>query len=146
MSVLVKTFKLTKATSVYIIIGVAVVLALLTLVLTKPAGEDMGTTEGRAAYLDALGWQVDPVSETRQVVVLPREFTGVFADYNAMQLRQGFDLREYAGMECVLYSYLVLNYPDAGSTVVAQIFVCGTRVIGGDIHSTALDGFMHTLK
>lgn len=143
---LVKTFKFTKAAAVYIIIGVAVVLAILTIMLTKPAEQDVGTTEGRAAYLSALGWEVDMATETRQVIVLPRDFTGAFAQYNAMQKEQGFDLSEYAGMECVLYSYRVVNYPAADSTIVAQLFLYGARVIGGDIHSTTLDGFMHTLK
>lgn len=142
----VKTFKLTKSTAVYIIIGFAVVLAVLVLALTKPAKEDIGTTEGRAAYLSALGWEVDTSTETRQVVVLPREFNGVFADYNAMQKSQGFDMSKYAGMECVLYSYYVTNYPGTDARVVAQIFICGSTVIGGDVHSTAMDGFMHTLK
>ncbi len=68
------------------------------------------------------------------------------AEYNALQLQQGFDLRRYGGLICSMYTYRVLNYPSGDENVLAALFVYRNRVIGGDIHSTALDGFMHGLK
>lgn len=38
------------------------------------------------------------------------------------------------------------NYEGSTDTVLAQLFVYRNRVIGGDIHATAMDGFMHGLR
>ena len=38
------------------------------------------------------------------------------------------------------------NYEGATGTVLAQLFVYRNRVIGGDIHATAMGGFMHGLR
>ena len=50
------------------------------------------------------------------------------------------------GERCEKYSYRLTNYPDCGQTVMVTLYVRGRRVIAGDVHSTALDGFMHGLK
>ena len=78
--------------------------------------------------------------------MLPRTFDGVFGDYNALQKQQGFDLSIYAGETCSVYTYRVMNYAGTSDTVLAQLFVYRTRVIGCDIHATAMDGFMHGLR
>lgn len=131
------------------ILIIAAALSLIVIVRTRggvlSAHFNVTTTAGRAEYLAALGWEVDPRTETAQEVTLPRTFDGVFADYNALQLRQGFDLRPYAGLECTVYSYLVTNY-DADWPVLAQVYLYRNRIIAGDIHSTALDGFMHGIR
>ena len=96
--------------------------------------------------VQALGWEADPVTETAQEIVIPRVFSGVFSDYNALQKQQGFDLSTYAGETCTAYTYRVTNYEGSTDTVLAQLFVYRNRVIGGDIHATAMDGFMHGLR
>ena len=60
--------------------------------------------------------------------------------------KQGFDLSTYAGETCTAYTYRVTNYEGSTDTVLAQLFVYRNRVIGGDIHATAMDGFMHGLR
>jgi len=65
--------------------------------------------------------------------VIPRVFSGVFSDYNALQKQQGFDLSTYAGETCTAYTYRVTNYEGSTDTVLAQLFVYRNRVIGGDI-------------
>ncbi|NCB50762.1 MAG: DUF4830 domain-containing protein [Clostridia bacterium] len=139
-------FKLNRKTAVIAIVLAAIFLAGIVLVCSEPASGDIGTTEGRVSYLSELGWEVDPETEQREVIILPREFGDVMLEYNEMQRGQGFDLSLYAGMECERYAYSVINYPNGDPKVLAQIFICGTRVIGGDIHSTAMDGFMHGIK
>ena len=39
-----------------------------------------------------------------------------------------------------------MNYPNGEEGVVAQLFVYKGRAIAGDIHSSALGGFMHSIK
>ena len=130
--------------------ALAVVLALLVIWRSNDgvlsAHYNVTTTEGRITYLRALGWEADPATETTQEIVLPRTFDGVFGDYNALQKQQGFDLSIYAGETCSVYTYRVTNYAGTSDTVLAQLFVYRNRVIGGDIHATAMDGFMHGLR
>lgn len=106
------------------------------------AAKTVSTPEERAAYLESLGWQVDVLTETAQTIHIPEEFSQVFEAYNDLQRQQGFDLADYQGQDCTLYSYAVTNYPDASQNVVANLYVYKNRVIGGDVHSTSLDGFM----
>jgi hypothetical protein len=61
-----------------------------------------------------------------------------------MQKQQGCDLKRFAGKNATLYSYEVTNYPSS-DVVVADLYIINNRVVAGDIHSTSLDGFMHTL-
>ncbi len=99
-----------------------------------------------ARYLAGLGWEVEPQPLEIRELVIPRSFSGVFADYAALQARQGYPLAEYGGMEAKRYSFRVLNHPSGEESIVADLVVCGQTVIAGDIQSTALDGFMTGLK
>lgn len=137
--------RFTKATAVFIIIASAIIIAAAVVICSGGVGAAASTAEQRTEYLLGLGWEVDAASEQSKQIVLPRELDGVMESYNALQKSQGFDLERYAGLACEVYTYEVVNYPGNG-TVLAQLIVHGGRVIGGDIHSTALDGFMHTLK
>lgn len=106
---------------------------------------NVGATEGRVDYLAANGWEADAATETEQNVILPRTMEGVFADYNALQLQQGFDLEPYGGLNCTVYTYRLTNYASE-DTVCATLYIYKNRVIAGDVHSTALDGFMHGIR
>ena len=72
--------------------------------------------------------------------------SGVYADYAALQKKQGFPIEQYGGMDAVRYTFKVKNYPSNEKEVVADLVVSGQSVIAGDIQSTALDGFMTELK
>ncbi len=141
-----KLKSLTRKQLAVVIVLAAALLALLVLLCSGngilSAHYNVVTTEGRVNYLAALGWEADAASETVQEITLPREFDGVFADYNALQRQQGFDLAPYAGLPCTIYTYRVTNY-GGDDTVLAQLYLYRNRIIAGDIHSTALDGFMH---
>jgi hypothetical protein len=102
--------------------------------------------EQRVAYLNSLGWEVEAEPIEEQAVVIPREFTTVYKDYNELQIAQGFDLTKYGGIEATRYTYKVLNYPNVSGNVVADIIVYRSEVIAGDVQSNSLDGFMVGLK
>lgn len=106
---------------------------------------DVSTAAGRCQYLRQLGWEVDPASEEETLVTLPMHLEGSMLAYNDMQRTQGYDLNRHLGERCRVYSYRLSNYPDQDQIVLATLYVQGRRVIAGDIHSTALDGFMHSL-
>lgn len=134
-----------------IALGVLLLIALL-LVCGSAAesearqGEILPENADRVAFLRDLGWEVEPEPVNRQEVIIPRSFTAVFENYNELQKQQGFDLADYQGMTVTLYTYEVVNWPDKGLTVLADLYLCRNRVIAGDVHSTALDGFMIGLR
>jgi len=103
------------------------------------------TNEQRIAFLAQFGWEVASEVLEEQGVTIPSEFGTVYADYNSLQIQQGFDLSKYAGCEAVRYTYKILNYSDGTVNAVADIIVYNGKVIAGDVQSTAIDGFMTTL-
>ena len=148
----VVNLKWTRKKSVVIIVVAALVLALIVLwassggTKAEVSSSNIRTNEDRVAYLSSLGWDCDPEYVVEKNIVIPREFNDVYTQYNEFQLSQGFDLRDYHGMEVTLYAYRVINYSEESETVYAQLIICGSEVIGGDVHSTAADGFMLPLK
>lgn len=144
-----KSSTLRPQTAAAVILIVMVLLAALVLRMSNggvlSAHYNVTTREGRVEYLAAQGWTVDPKTETAQEITLPREIDGVLADYNTLQRKQGFDLRPYCGLGCTVYSYVVTNY-ETDEPVLCTIYLYKNRIIAGDIHSTALDGFMHGIR
>lgn len=125
---------------------VAVVLLAMTVSRSRDREPTLADRPARIEYLSALGFQVDPDSEQRQEILLPRQFDDVLQNYNELQQQQGFDLERFAGQSATLYSYTVTNWPDPTATVIADLYCRAGRPIAGDVHSTALDGFMFGLK
>ena len=107
---------------------------------------DLDTTEGREAYLNSLGWQINRDSEAFRTVVVPDELEGIMAQYNRMQQAQGYDLSLHLGESCSQYSYELTNYTDAEGTVLVTLYIQNGEIIAADIHTTAVNGFMHGLK
>ena len=122
--------------------------ALLAIILIRGFTDrkpDLSSLSGRQAYLHELGWEIDPASEEHKTVRIPEILDGVMAKYNELQLKQGCDLSRHLGEKCEQFSYAVTNYPDADQTVQITLYVQGKTMIAGDIHSTALNGFMKSL-
>jgi hypothetical protein len=152
------TAKFNRKKAIAIILALAVLLVVIILIAanagkkTENANETAALSavvknnEQRVNYLKALGWEVEKEVIEEQNVVIPRTFSDIYADYNALQKAQGFDLSKYGGLEAMRYTYKVLNYPGAEGTVVADIIVNRNEVIAGDIQSNALDGFMVGLE
>ncbi len=146
----VLTFKWNKKTALLIVIAAAVLLCAV--ICSIGAGGSSGTgsskvktNEDRVMFLENMGWEVDKTPVSEKKVVIPKEFSDIYNTYNRMQLDQGYDLTQYRGMEAMIYTYTVKNYSGYTGKVVADLYVLNNKVIGGDIHSLAIDGFMHGL-
>lgn len=109
--------------------------------LAPVAGQDDGQ---RIAFLSELGYTVDPEDVSVKEVLIPDEFDDVFQKYNDVQVAAGMDLQPYHGKRVKCWTYKVLNVPGEGE-VLANLYVYKDKIVGGDICSTALDGFMHGL-
>ncbi len=92
-------------------------------------------------YLAALGWETEGLVSTDQVI-LPEEFTPEYEAYLSVQADGGFDLLPYVGMTVTRYTYSVTNYPSGEDGVLADLLVLDGIVVGGELRSAALDGFM----
>ena len=139
-----------------IIIGVGLLIFIVAIIAiigsagSNAASASLGadyTTEaaddaGRRAFLEQFGWEIEPEPVSVKEVHLPKDMEGHFAEYNELQLRQGFDLTGFCGHRVKLWTYNVTNYP-TGNKAVANLMIVDGRVVGGDISSTKTDGFSH---
>lgn len=141
--------KMGRKSAVCIVLVIAAILCLLVVVRgidRNAANGKVSDAETAAAYLLALGWEVDASSAQVQSTVLPEYFDATLAAYNKLQIEQGFDLEKFAGREITVYTFRVTNYANANCDVLACLMTCKSRVIAGDIHAAELDGFMHALQ
>ena len=99
----------------------------------------MATNAERVEFLNEQGWIVHPDPVSKETVVVPSVYDGIYADYVELQKEQGFDLEKYQGSEVTVIKYQILNYPDYAENVVATMMICDDRLIGGDV-SLATDG------
>lgn len=144
------TAKITKARFFTAIAVILIPLLIFSAVYISRAAENKkqvvlagATAEQRAAFLKQYGWEIDSSDETVKDTVIPNVFDNVYEAYNSIQVSQGFDLSEYKGKAVKLYNIKVNNYPKNSEYVYATLIVLDGVVIGGDIHSTELNGFMH---
>ena len=94
-------------------------------------------------FLSQFGWQVGAEPQETAEVTIPEAFDKIFAAYNEIQKRQGLDLSNYKRKNVKRYTYLVENYPDYEGKVYANVLVYRGKVIGGDICSADVEGFIH---
>ncbi|MDP4153651.1 MAG: DUF4830 domain-containing protein [Bacillota bacterium] len=151
---LITSFKVSKKllwTSLFVVFSL-----ILLLILAMPGAKsqdvvskginfkNIKTNEDRIAFLRQYGWEVNEQPVSVQEVTIPQTFDDVYTRYNKIQQKNGLDLTKYKGCRAKRWTYAVKNYPiDVGTQVYADILVCNDRVIGGDIATWNLNGFMH---
>ena len=101
------------------------------------------TSADAANFLAQFGWTVDGANAKSVTVTIPSEFDKVFAAYNEIQRAQGLDLSKYKKKELTRYTFVVTNYKDYEGTVYANVLVYRNKVVGGDICSADVTGFVH---
>lgn len=105
--------------------------------------EKVKTNEDRINFLKQFGWEVEAEPTEEKQVLIPEEFDKIFAGYNEIQRKQGLDLSSFKKKSVMRYTYVITNYPGYEGTVYANILVYRNNVIGGDICSADLNGFVH---
>ncbi len=102
------------------------------------------SADAAANFLGQFGWIVDAGSVETAEVTIPAEFDKIFAGYNELQKSQGLDLSKYKKKTVTRYTFTVTNYGnDYDGAVYANVLVYRDRVIGGDICSADVSGFIH---
>jgi len=141
------------------VIGVALI-ALISLILFVPSYEvpssatvavkkqtinyeKIKTNEDRIRFLEQFGWTAlsEPTEETE--ITIPADFDKVMQSYNELQKQQGLDLSKYRKKQMSRFTYEISNYPNYGGTVYANLIIYKNRIIGGDISSADISGFIH---
>ena len=103
------------------------------------------TNEERVAYLEALGWQVEPQPLETLDLQLPEKLEGEWDAYAKLQKGQGLPFSEFAGQAVKRYTYTVTNYPEIPQGVQANLYLWGDQIIGGDVIFTGQGGFQTDL-
>ena len=103
------------------------------------------TESERLSFISQFGWEIDEDPVEVCEVIIPTEFDETYTQYNEIQIKQGFDLKIYSGMRVKRWTYSVKNYPgyENKSYIRINILVYDGLVVGGDVSSIELDGFMH---
>lgn len=137
--------------TVRLIITVLLIIAVTVFIITaataadEPAGN---TPEEIMGFLSEYGYSVS--SPVVKEITIPEEFNDVYENYNKLQKKQNFNLEKYKGRNAVSYTFSVIGYIDENgepdTSVEAHILVCDGKIIGGDIASTRLDGFMKPIR
>ncbi len=141
------------------IIGVALI-ALVSLILFVP-GYEVATTgaiqqekekirydkiknnDDRLEFLAQFGWECNEMPMEEVTLDIPTEFDKIMKTYNEIQKQQGLDLEKYSGKNVKRVTYEITNYPGVEGKVLANIILYKNRVIGGDICSSDVNGFIH---
>lgn len=110
------------------------------------ASKKVKTNEDRIAYLEQYGWQVEPQPLAVEELQIPEEFDESYTKYLALQESQGFDLTQYRGKRVKRYTYEITNYPTGEVGVQASLLIYKNQVVGGDVLSAQLNGFLHGLE
>lgn len=82
---------------------------------------------------------------TAKTITIPTVWGDVYENYNKLQKSQGYDLSLFKGVTVTQYTYTVTNYP-TDEVVLIHLLVYDGVIIGADVMSTAMDGFMKGLK
>ena len=100
-----------------------------------------GTKEAFSNIVRDMGYDIEENPSEIVNFTIPLEFDSVYERYNNLLKREGFNLENYKGKECVRYTYLIEK-----DDLVANIIVYRGKIIGGDISSRRIDGMMIPIK
>lgn len=149
----IKTIKVKKpnllaAALLVVIACLLAVVALTAYRFSKKSQYTLGNEAQRQEFLKQMGWEVSGEFDECRQVLIPEQFNEVYEGYNELQKQQGFDLSAYKGKSCDVYTYKVKNYKghEDKDDVRCNLMICDDVLIGGDVSSTELDGFMQGLK
>lgn len=94
-------------------------------------------------FLMQFGWETDEEPLESVNVTVPQKFDRVISEYNQIQRMQGLNLEKYKGKDVLRFTFKVKNYTNSEGDVYANVLVYKKKVIGGDLCSADVNGFIH---
>jgi len=136
-------FSRKKAVAAVILMGVvmAVLIVLAGRAPEEPEAPRLTSNDERVAYLQSLGWEVEPEPIETLQFLLPAELEEPYLSYNKLQVSQGFDLARCCGRQVTRFTYAVTNYPGQAGGVQANLYICEEEPAAGDLCSSGANGF-----
>lgn len=107
--------------------------------------DGISTNEKRVQFIEGYGWKVEPNAIEVVEVTIPQVFNATYNNYNAIQKKQGFDLARFTGKRVKRWTYKITNFAGVTDEVHANLLIYNDTVIGGDVSTVALNGFMQGL-
>lgn len=101
------------------------------------------TNEDRVNFLSQFGIEVKPEPVESVEITVPSSFDKIFTGYNEIQKKQGLDLSKYKNKKIMRYTYEVTNYEGYEGRVYATVLIYRNKVVGGDVCSADVKGFIH---
>lgn len=148
---LIWTAKFSRKRAVASVLFLGVVMAALIVLAGRTPDEPetplpkLTCNEEQVAYLQSLGWDVEPEPIETLQFLLPAELEEPYRSYNELQLSQGFDLSECCGKQISRSTYTVKNYPGQPQGVQANLYICDDVPVAGDVCSSGAKGFQAPL-
>lgn len=148
---LIWTARFSRKKAALAVIAMGVVMAALIILMGRlPPEEDAALPQladngQRVAYLQSLGWEIQPEPLETLQFLLPDPLTEPYLSYNELQKAQGFDLSACCGKQVTRFTYAVTNYPGRAEGVQLNLYVCEERAVAGDIFCAGANGFQETL-
>ncbi len=140
----------TKKKALILVLGLGVLILLLIVLraVFAPGTEfDLSTLDGREAFLNSLGWEIDKSTEEFRTVVVPDKLEGIMArSITGCSRRRDMTspITSANGAANIAISLQITLTPTVPSSSPSTFRK--NEVIAGDIHTTAVNGFMHGLK
>ena len=113
---------------------------------TQISHKGIRTHKDQVAYLAQYGWQTSSEPTAVEELIIPEQFDERYDQYLQLQRKQGFELEAYAGKRVKRYTYQILNHPTGESGVIANLLIHKNTVVGGEVLSPNLNGFLHGLS
>jgi len=141
------TAKVSKKKVLRILLAAMIVVIVLFLCFLPHQTEDtepvttLKNNADRIAYLQSLGWEVEPEPTESLQLLLPDPLPANYIAYNQIQLAQGFDLNSCCGKQLTRYTYTVNNYPGHPKSVQLNLYICDDVAVAGDVIATGINGF-----
>lgn len=147
---MVWSFKLNKK-ALLLVLGAIIAVIVIVLIAVNGGGSaqnpdidnSASTPEERLDFISQFGWEVNPEPAESINIYIPKDFDAILQRYNAIQTRQGYDLTAHKGKKVERFSYEITNYPNQNTDVFINLLIYDGKVIGGDVSSKNLGGFMH---
>ncbi len=130
----------------YYAIGICIIMGITLVFMAQgapaaPASNDMCETALCEQYLKSLGYENGGMLE-QVPIVIPVVFDKVYQNYNDLQKKAGMNLKPYRGRRVTRYTYSVTNFADNIEGVRANLLCYDGKIIGGDLSTVAINGFM----
>ncbi len=102
-------------------------------------GIDGSTNEKRIQYLSRLGLEVNQTAVKIKDITIPEKFSSEYQDYNLLQIKSGFNLKNHKGKSATVYTYK-LNDKEQVNLIILK-----DKIIGGDITELETTGRIKAL-